>query len=98
MSIRRRDRAGRPGAGTERPPLVATIQRAGQGIAVRPPCEEALRSLVTAIHVAAVHPELGFRTVTRTVPVQPQCSHRHTRLKTAPARGPGKTAPAGRRQ
>ncbi len=68
MPVRRRDRGGRPGAGSERPPLVATIQRAGQGIAVRPPCEEALRPLVTAIHVAAVHAKQGFQTVTRPFP------------------------------
>ena len=71
MPVRRRRIRGRPGAGDgeDRPPPVATVERAGQGIAVRPPCEEALRPLVTAIHVAAVHAKLGFQTVTRPFPL-----------------------------
>ncbi len=70
MPVRRRRIGGRlgAGAGEDRPPVV-TVERAGQGIAVRPPCEEALRPLATEIHVAAPHPALGFLTVPRPVPL-----------------------------
>lgn len=62
-------RPGRRGAASLRadvptgPPPVATIERVGQTINVRPPFEEALGGLATSLHVAAVHPSLGFRVV-----------------------------------
>lgn len=53
---------GRADAPTGLPP-VATIERVGQTITVRPPFEDALGGLATSLHVAAVHPSLGFRVV-----------------------------------
>src|SRR3954453_7770596 len=42
---------------------VAIVERDGQAITVKPPCEAVLKRLKTAIHVAAVEPRLGFLTV-----------------------------------
>src|SRR4051794_25838695 len=71
MPVRRRGSGRLPGAlaGTGRPACVATVGRAGRAIVVRPPCEEALGPLATALHVAAVHARRGFLTMPWTGPL-----------------------------
>ena len=71
MPVRQRGhrRSPRAADGTARSAAVATVERAGQAIFVRPPCEAALRPLATALHVAAVHATRGFLTVPWPVPL-----------------------------